>query len=328
MEKNLEKIVEQGTDMANKIRDFAAQVEVIEKEKLKRDEEIKRLKSEIDAAREEVLIQKKKAEEAEKLKSEVYAPLIHDLFDAPKQELKKSVIEQSKVSGNNSARWAIGSILVSVCAGIYSHYVSIESGKNLNNEIAKINHVVFQFKASSERASDDLRGLSERNLAMFQTLWPEEYVVSGIIELLNDESDNFNQFSSKNDVALFYTQRLIDRFPQSKHEHYISALNKHGNNVYVPSLNDLREWGNNIAAIYHNIQSNEDFSQQSQEVVNSYGVFDKYKLENDSISYEGWGWGEVESSQVAELARFSLDAVLRHIKHNTKEPNKAFKSDS
>lgn len=297
MDKKLEKVISTSKSMAEQIRDLALEIEKIEDEKSKRDEEIVRLKSEIKEATIKADLEKEKAINAEKLKNEVYAPLIHDLFDTPKQELIESVVSESNKSGTKAAYWAIGSIVISLLFSAYSYYSSIKNGKIIEEEILNLSKA------------------SERNLTLFQSLWPEEYLRSGIVELLKELSSDFNDYSTKNDVALFFTMRFIDKFPQSKNSQFIECLKAFNKSAYIPSDDDITIWNDEVIKRYNRVLVgiNKEIDTLNLDVI----LLNDYKRQNDIVDFGNWGYYQMTKTEMIENITSSRNAAQLYKNSNT-----------
>jgi len=325
MQNNLEEIIREGTSLSEQFKKFSDSLKQLEDQKKETDATIKKLETEIEEVGRRLETETKNAHAAKELKNSIYAPLIQELFEQPKEDLKKSVIEESKKSGKKTVKWALISVLASVIISlgftIYSNIKSSKSSKKSAEYIFQLNNKINRFESSSTESTSTILENSIRTIKLFQMIWPDKNVIVGISNLLEKHKANFNNFESKGDIARFYELYLIDDFSVSKHVQFQSALKtviesaNHQN--LIPSQMELSLWCNNLIQLLKNAQNEVKKLNDDQPEKNGENFYDNYKVASDTLDYGDWGWEDITKDGLLVNIKFSLEKAIGYQNINT-----------
>jgi hypothetical protein len=238
----------------------------------------------INKTQERAILAEDRAERAEEIyrkalgfKATQYERLIHDLFEVPKNNLEKNIRRQSRNSILLIVTIAISSMAVSFFV-IRSTYE-----KSLNQLAPKIDRTIELLEKNGLN-SGSVKADSGRD-ALRITIIAEKILL---------EKSNFNDYRTKNDVALAYKLAICWYMENVQYNEYISAFNLVGlpDTVNPKDEGELKQWDSDyislcnkaLAVLRDKDGKIEDDSERQ---------YKTYKTEMDTTDYKDRGFVEV-----------------------------------
>jgi archaellum component FlaC len=286
-----------------------------------------RAESSIAAAEERTKLAEEQAERAnEKYKQAIelqkgqYVQLIRDLFEAPRNELERSIKEQTRRSRDELERSikyqsrqsniitvsiAAVSILLSILISIVS--AGFPSGNN---------------SKTLETLKDKTEGIERRAEKIMELVSNDDPKVKEIIGKVMRNNSEFNNYRTKNDLEYAYKVSLSYGNTNTKYTDYVRAMNLFGiQQSIIPSEEELRQWDTDFAGLCSNAinvlkQKNGTDKVQNEEEKK----FRTYKSPTDATDYKDWGYhNDLTYAQLASSFQYLLETHQKQVSYNNQK---------
>lgn len=261
---------------------------------------------------------KEKYKQAIELQEGQYVQLIHDLFEAPRNELERSIKEQTKKSReelersikHQSRRSNVITVTIAVASISLSIMISIISTSSGSNS------------RTLETLESRTETIESRTKNIIELISNDDPKLKEMIGRIMRNKSEFNNYQTKNDLAYAYKVRLSVGSTNVKYADYILAMKLVGiQQSITPNEEELRRWDAEFIELCRNAvntlkQKNGTDKVQNDEEKN----FQTYKSQNDTTDYNGWGWhSDLTYAQLASYFQSRLDTQEKQLNYNNQK---------
>lgn len=296
---NLQKLVKEGTEaLSNAVQLYTQELAELETQKAKLERALEEAEVRFRSAEKRAQEAEENLQKAMEFKSGQYQQLIHDLFEAPKNNLEQSIKSQSRRS--TLVTMIVASLSIVITLAITGWSIS-----NSSNSTKALLSKTDQMLQRMDQTTDNLVSRIDQTTAIvIDNIYRNNPHVVSIMEKIVDEKDKFRGFATKNDLALAYKMRLGSSFLSIKYEEYVQAFKYAGIDPnMISDANELRKWDTEYLELCKNALSRIQAMKPDDKVEDQDRRFGTFKSFSDSTDYDGWQWNK-EDMKYAELVSF------------------------
>lgn len=133
-----------------------------------------------------------------------------------------------------------------------------------------------------------------------EKLYSKDEKIRAILKHIEEYGEKYNNFKTKNDVAIFYKIDLVPNFPGVDLYTYLDSFNKTKlNNDIKPTFKEMSKWSSEMVSLCKNaVKKIEDFDRiNNNKIIYAAHPLRKYrthKTKTDNTNYSEWRHVEVD----------------------------------
>lgn len=288
--KTLDSLRASAQDVDALIRHYEARINQLETLKEEAEEAASKSQAQIYEAENKAQLAINQYQKALALREGEYQGLIRDLFEAPQQNLEKSIREQTEESKRNlehsirqeSQRTNKITLSVAVLSILASIVMSI----------------VFQLLTyrTTESLVASVKAVEGRTQTLVANIWQNDPRIAEVVREIQKHRRDFKDYGSVGDISLMYKLKLIGHTDIAYSE-IVQAFEYAGiDRRLIPKKEQLKKWDEEYLALceasvrrYSNIYSTGKFKEKVADDDRQIGSF---RSKEDKTDYGGWRWAE------------------------------------
>lgn len=151
-------------------------------------------------------------------------------------------------------------------------------------------------------------------------MYSKDEMVRSIIKHIEENSKKFNDFKTKNDIAIFYKIDLVQNFPDLDLYVYLESFNKTTlSNDIRPTFNEMRNWSAEMVSLCENaigkIEEFHKINKIDQDIPANHALrlYRNHKIKTDTTNYSGWRYIGMDI-KYSDLKTYFLNLKEKHEK--------------
>lgn len=270
-----------------------SQIDSLEAERMRANDQIATLQNDLRESQEELKKSITSLEEvnnatslAEEFKNTNYATLIKMLFETPKDELIKTLVQQSNASNRTTVKYAMVSIGIGIVISTSLQYYSYHSSIRLKADVQQMIEANRQENAIN---SSNIAAQTDATFRLLISALPRKTQEKALMDYILGKKELFGNLETVNDVALLYKLFVVNELPSTPHDTFLAALREVVKPSVVPSLQELRSWDDDIVNLFKRATTTLTTTPTIENAPTpSDATFSTYKNIEDKTEYKEW----------------------------------------